>query len=47
MHIAVAASGHLAGAVFGSDHDRQYTSSNFPARCRKIGARQPIAGMKC
>ncbi|WP_166433064.1 IS3 family transposase [Nesterenkonia salmonea] len=42
MHHAAAARGSLDGAIFGSDHGRQYTSSDFQATCRRLGVRQSM-----
>ena len=39
---AARARGSLAGAVFHSDHGRQYTSSAFQTTCRRLGVRQSI-----
>ena len=42
LHNAAATRGSLEGAIFGSDHGRQYTSSDFQAACRKYGGRQSM-----
>ena len=39
---AARARGSLAGAVFHSDHGRQYTSSALQTTCRRLGVRQSI-----
>jgi len=39
---AARARGSLAGAVFHSDHGRQYTSSAFQTTCRRLGVRQSM-----
>ena len=39
---AARARGSLHGAVFHSDHGRQYTSSAFQATCRRLGVRQSM-----
>lgn len=39
---AARARGSLRGAVFHSDHGRQYTSSSFQATCRRLGVRQSM-----
>lgn len=42
LHQAAATRGSLQGAIFGSDHGRQYTSTDFQATCRRYGVRQSM-----
>ena len=42
LQAAASARGSLDGAIFGSDHGRQYTSSDFQATCRQFGVRQSM-----
>ena len=42
LHHATAARGTLKGAIFGSDHRRQYTYTNFPPTCRDLGVTQSM-----
>ena len=42
LNNAAATRGSLQGAIFGSDHGRQYTSSDFQATCRRLGVTQSM-----
>lgn len=42
LHQAATTRGSLQGAIFGSDHGRQYTSTDFQATCRRYGVRQSM-----
>ena len=42
LYHAAATRGSLEGAIFGSDHGRQYTSTDFQATCRRYGVTQSM-----